>query len=272
MFSYDERDDAPASGSDNWQQLAPGVRRLTFPDNVPVRKILTGHRDRKVGGFWSHKMRRHMAHESEEWERRGIKLQEVHVRVERYFSQPEKLEIRVDGEQITEDGSEIIRYTLDTLTVIRDFEARFEFKPFSMLQPNRKLDPSRPRSVLEHERASKLRRKLRIVRQAYRILGELWLPLTERELDAMSDPDTVDDIIANGGRDIDPDDLGRVRFALSRAPGCRLPLRDCEELVHTSDFPRGAILARIPERVLSISLVDRITPESLIKLEQVADD
>jgi hypothetical protein len=109
------------------------------------------------------------------------------------------------------------------------------------------------------------------VRQAYRILGELWLPLTEREFDAMSNPDTVDDIIANGGRDIEPEDLGRLRFALSRAPGCQLPLKHCEELVHMSDFPRGAILARIPERVVSISLVDRITPDSLIKLEATHD-
>jgi hypothetical protein len=267
MLDYDQEDDEPDPGNDDWQELAPGIRRLTLPDNAPVRELITGHRDRKVGALWSYKMGRHMPHESEGFELRGIKLQEVHKDVERYFSQPEKLEIRVDDERITGDGSEIITYTVDTLTVIRGFEARFEYKPFSKLQPKRKLDPGRPRSIIEHERASKLRRKLRIVRQAYRILGELWLPLTERELDAMGNPDTVDDIIANGGRDIDPEDLARLRFALSRAPGYQLPLKHCEELVHASEFPRGAILARIPERVLSISLVDCITPDSLIKME-----
>jgi hypothetical protein len=272
MISDDDLDDEPASERDDWQQLAPGVRRLSLPGNAPVRKILTGHRDREVGAFWSYKMHQHMAHESEDWESRAIKLHEVRVLVEQYFTQAEKLEIRVYGEQIKENGREIVTYTLDTLTVLRGLEVRFEVKPFSKLQPKRKLDPSHARSVYEHDRARKLRRKLRMVRQAYRNAGLLWLLLTEREMDAMSDPKTVDDIIANGGRDIDPDDFARLRFELSRVPGRRLPLGQCEALVCASEFPRGAILARIPERVLSMSLVDPITAESLIKLEEIGDE
>lgn len=272
MLSDDDFDDEPASETDDWEQLAPGVRRLSLPGNRPVRKILTGRRDRKVGGFWSYKMRQHMAHESEDWELRAIKLHEVHRLVEGYFTQAEKLEIRVDGEQIAENGREIIVYTLDTLTVMPLIEVRFEVKPYWKLQPRRELDARKARSIKEHERARKLRRKLRIVRQAYRMAGLLWLLLTERELDAMSDPETVDDIIANGGRDIDPDDFGRLRFELSRASGRCLPLHQCEALLRASDFPRGAILARIPERILSVSLVDPITPDSLIKLEGIRDE
>lgn len=268
FYGDDEWADEPSKSVDeNWCSVAPGVRRLALKGNAPVRAILTGHRDREVGGFWSFKMRSHIPHESEDWERRGIKRQEVDFRVERYYGQPERLEIRVDGEAIRQDGSEVITYTVDTLVEIAGVEVRFEFKPREMLQPSRKLDPDDPKSVREHERARKLRRKLRIVQQAYRASGLLWALLTERELNGMGNPDTIDDIISNGGREIDREDLGRLCSTLNLAPGRCLPLGQCEELVRSSDFPRGAILARIPERVLSVSLFEPITPDTQVILE-----
>jgi hypothetical protein len=267
-YSDDEWADEPSKPVDeNRCSLTPGVRRLALQGNAPVRAILTGHRDRQVGGVWSHKMRAHIPHESEEWERRGIKIQEVDVRVENYYGQPERLEIRVDGETIREDGSEVFTYTVDSLVKIAQVEVRLEFKPREMLRPSAKLDPEDPKSVRQHERARKLRRKLRFVQQAYRASGLLWVLLTERELHEMGDPDIIDDIISNGGREIDRADLGRLCSTLNLAPGRRLPLGRCEELIRASDFPRGAILARIPERVLSVNLLEAITSDSPIALE-----
>jgi hypothetical protein len=267
-YSDSEWDDEPSIPIDeNWCSLIPGVRRYSLEGNVSVRAILTGHRDREVGGFWSYKMRAHIPHESEDWERRGIKIQEVDTRVKRYHGQPEQLEIRVEGEAIREDGSEVITYTPDSLFEIASIEARAEFKPLEMLWPSRKLDPDDPISVRTHEKARKLRRKLRIVQRAYRASGLLWLLFTERELDGMGDRHVVDDIVSNGGREIDQEDLGRLCSTLNLAPGRRLPLGQCEELIRSSEFPRGAILARIPERVVSISLFEPITSDSLIALE-----
>jgi hypothetical protein len=251
-----------------WQELAPGVRRKSFQGNEPVRRILTGRRDREVGGFYSYKMNAHVVHDSEGWERRAFALQECHKDVERFYRQPEALEIRVDKEQISPRGKKCVRYVLDDLSVIGGLEVRMEIKPLELLQPAKKLDPGDERSVRWHEMAAKLRRKLRVVRQAYRLSGLFFMPLTEREMDGMARPDVIEDIIANGGREIDSDDLARVRFALQEAPDRCLPMHRCEELVRESEFPRGALLARIPERIVSINLLEPITDTTIVRLEQ----
>lgn len=267
LYDDDEQpDEPPLFRDESWSPLIPGVRRLTLQGNAPVRAILTGRRNRQVGAFWSHKMRAHVPHESEGWELRGIKLQEVDVRVEQYYGQSESIEIRVDDESIGNDGKEVIRYTLDTLIVIGGMAVRGEFKPRARLQPTMRLDPDDVMSVREHEKARKLRRKLRIVQKAYRASGLLWILLTEHELNAMGNPDTVDDIIANGGREIDREDLNRLCTTLALRPGRRLPLGQCEEMLRCSDFPRGAILARIPERVLSVDLIEPITSDTHVIL------
>lgn len=251
-----------------WQDLAPGVRRQSFEGNEPVRRILTGRRDREVGGFFSYKMNAQVAHDSEWWERRAYALQECHRHVRKFYGQPEMLEIRVDEEQqISPRGKKIVRYVLDDLSVIGRFEIRMEIKPLELLQPSKKLDPSDERSVRRHETASKLRRKMRIVRQAYRLSGMIWMPLTEYEMDAMAHPDVVEDIISNGGREIDPDDLARVRCALAASPDRSLQMHACEQLVRASEFPRGALLARIPERILSVDLLEPITDTTMVRLE-----
>ncbi|MHC2462421.1 hypothetical protein [Bradyrhizobium embrapense] len=252
-----------------WQELAPGVRRKAFEGSEPVRRILTGHRDREVGGFWSYKMNAHAAHESEGWERRGFALQECHTKVRAFYGQPEALEIRVDDEHVSPRGKKIVRYFLDDLSVIGGLEVRMEFKPLELLQPAKKLDPNNERSVHRHKKAGKLRRKLRLVRQAYRLSGLVWMLLTEREMDAMSHPDVIEDIISNGGREIDGEDLARVCAALVAAPDRQLPMHRCEELVHKSDFPRGALLARIPERVLCVDLREPIDEATMVRLEKL---
>jgi hypothetical protein len=250
-----------------WEHLAPGVRRKVFPGVEPVRRIITGHRDREVGGFWSYKMNQHVPHESEGWERRGFALQECHRDVDAFYGQPEALEIRVDGDTVCAGGKKIVRYVVDDLSVIRGRDVRIEFKPLLLLQPSEKLDPKDKRSVDTHERARKLRRRLRVVHQAYRLSNMFWMPVTECEMDGMANPDVVEDIISNGGRDIDGDDLARLRRALAGAPDKQLSMDRCEKLVRASEFPRGAILARIPERILSINLLEPITEKTMVHLE-----
>jgi hypothetical protein len=270
LFIEEEEDEYVFDQIDGeWQDLAPAVRRKAFAGSDPVRRILTGHRDREVGGFWSSKMKAHIAHESEGWERRAFGLQECHVKVEAFYGQPEAIEIRVDGEQISQKGKKIVRYYLDDLSIIGGLEVRMEIKPLELLQPARKLDPNDERSVRRHEKAGKLRRKLRLVHQAYRMSGLIWMPLTEREMDAVSHPDVVEDIVSNNGREIDEDDLARVCTALAASPARRLPMHRCEELVRASDFPRGALLARIPERVLSIDLREPIDDATMVQLEKM---
>jgi hypothetical protein len=269
MFIEEEEDEFEIDQIDGeWQDLAPGVRRKAFAGNDPVRRILTGHRDREVGGFWSYKMNAHAAHESESLERRAFALQECHPKVEAFYGQPEAIEIRVDDERVSPRGRKIVRYFLDDLSIIGGLEVRMEIKPLELLQPAKKCDPDDERGVRRHERAAKLRRKLRLVRQAYRLSGLVWMPLTEREMDAVSHPDVVEDIVSNGGREIDGDDLARVCAALAASPDRRLPMHHCEELVRASDFPRGALLARIPERVLSIDLREPIDDATMVQLEK----
>jgi hypothetical protein len=270
MFIEEEQDECMGDQIEGeWQDLAPGVRRKAFEGNEPVRRILTGHRDREVGGFWSYKMNAHAAHESEGWERRGFGVQECHTKVGAFYGQPEALEIRVDDEQVSPRGKKIVRYFLDDLSIIGGLEVRMEFKPLELLQPAKKLDPNDERSVRRHEKARKLRRKLRLVRQAYRMSGMIWMLLTEREMDAVSHPDVVEDVISNGGREIDLDDLARVCAALTTSSDRRLPMHRCEALVRNSDFPRGALLARIPERVLSVDLREPIDDTTMVRLEKL---
>lgn len=266
---WSEEDAALRITEKTWEALAPGVLCQRYPGNEPVRKILTGRRNRKVGGFYSFKMKRHIAHESEH-ECRLAKIFELDPNVIAYWGQPEKLKIALDGDEITPDGRDRMIYTPDFLTMIGGQAVRFEFKLWSDIRPEPPKRPGDERAKILCEEAKATRRRLRIARQAYRLSGLAWFCLTELELEAMADEQTVGDIVANGGREIDPDDLARLLDALSKAPGKSLALGECEQMIQKSDSPRGAILARIPERLLHVDLTDTITSQSTIRLVEDA--
>ena len=58
------------------------------------------------------------------------------------------------------------------------------------------------------------------------------------------------------------DDLGRLRAELlQRGP---LPLGRCEELIREGQFPRGELLARIPENLIRIDLHAPISGDTII--------
>lgn len=251
-----------------WEPIAPGVERLCNPDGGPVRTIGTGRRNHKVGSFYSYKMEGHVAHESE-FECTLAKIFEVHPDVSRFYGQPETIRISTQGDEIVEGGTgPKLIYTPDFLTVFCGPEVRFEFKMAEALNPAPPTSEDDKRGHMRAEEAAKLRRKLRFVRQGYLDAGLNWICLTEIELGKMADATTIGDIISNGGREIEPDDLQRLVSFLDATPGRAMPLGRCEELITVSDFPRGAILARIPERIVHMDLDCKISAETLIHLTE----
>jgi hypothetical protein len=92
----------------------------------------------------------------------------------------------------------------------------------------------------------------------------LWLLLTEVALGKMANEQTIATLLLHGGRDIDPEDLARLRSALLENAG--LPLGKCAELLRSTDDPVGAVLARIPERVVYIDLREERTLDINVQL------
>lgn len=237
-----------------WKTIAPGVERFRLPSGEPVRRIITGRKTSKVGGFYSHKNRGHVVHESD-GEELCARVLEVHWAVRSFAGQPETLRIQV------EDRDPEI-YTPDFLADIGGLEIRIEFKWWKDLWPPRPLDGD-ARAVEVWEAAAETRRHLRAARDAYRRADLLMLAVTERHLKAMADLAVVDEIVANSGRPIDPEDRERLLRHLRAGPSS---LIDCEECLRNSEFPRGDVLSRIPERLLRIDLYSPIGPETIVSL------
>lgn len=242
-----------------WEPIAPGVERFRLPGNEPVRRIITGRRNGKVGGFYSWKMLAHVAHESdgEEWCARVL---DVHPAVTAFFGQPETLRIEVEGQKQPE------RYTPDFLAFFGEYPVRLEFKWRSELQPPKPQRKDDERGWLIWRKAAKMRRHLRIASDAYHRAGLIWKLVTDDRLAAMADRETVDEIVRNGGRPIEPTDLQKLIARLMRSPDEGAPLSECEDLLATADFPRGDILARVQERVIAIDLQRPIMPSTHIHL------
>jgi hypothetical protein len=114
-------------------------------------------------------------------------------------------------------------------------------------------------------KAAETRERLRRAREAYRGTGRVWMLMTEREVGGCACPEVVDEIVANAGRPIDPNDLGRLRTFLA-ASGGAAAMGDCEETLRAAEFPRGEILSRIAERLVAIDLHAPITPDTLVRL------
>ena len=93
----DWEDDAVDLLDEDWKEIAPGVDCFRLFDNEPVRRIITGHRNQKVGAFYSWKMGANVAHESD-GEERCARTLDVHPAVNAFFGQPETLLISTDDE------------------------------------------------------------------------------------------------------------------------------------------------------------------------------
>jgi hypothetical protein len=224
-----------------------------------VRRIITGRRRNKVGAFYSWKNHAHVMHDSD-GEERVARLFEVHRVVRAFFGQPETLRIRVDGQRRPE------MYTPDFLVFFDETPVRVEFKYEQELRPPRCEDPDDERALYLEAKAAKLRRHLRIAADAYRRAGLVWMLITDVRLAAAADPDTVDEIVANGGRPMEESQLRRLLALLgSREPGS-VTLAECEEAVRQCPFPRGDVLARIQERHISIDLCRPISETSAVNL------
>jgi hypothetical protein len=252
----DWEDEKIRLASENWETIAPGVEIFRLPSGEPVRRIITGRRSVKVGGFYSHKNGRHVVHESdgEEWCARVL---EVHSDVRSFSGQPETLRIKVDGKPRPQ------RYTPDFLADIGGMDVRIEFKWWADLWPPKAVGND-SRAHWRWLKAIVVRQRLRNARDAYRRVGMLMAVITERELQEMADKATVDEIVANAGRPIGHGDRDRL---LEHLRAHRVSsIRDCEATLRESEFPRGDILSRIPERLIQIDLRAPISPETLVTL------
>ncbi|MDB5530211.1 MAG: hypothetical protein JWR51_3314 [Devosia sp.] len=244
---------------ERWEPLAPGVDRFRLPGNEPVRRIITGRRTAKVGAFWSWKNDAHVAHEStgEEW---FARILEVHPSVTGYFGQPEQIRVTVEGQ------SRPVKYTPDFLVMMGFRELRVEYKRFIDIAPPATVDPRDELGRYRSEKAAKMRRRLRLVRDAYLRCGIAWRLVTDRDLAAMASKATVDEIVANAGRPVTEEDADRLVAFLAARPARSATMLECCEQLHDSEFPRGDVLARIPELVLSIDLHARIDDETAVTL------
>jgi hypothetical protein len=209
----------PRDSDGEWETIASGVQRLRFAGNDPVRNIVTGRRNMKVGGFFSYKMGAHVDHEGDH-EGMLAALFEVHPLIKAFWGQPESLKINLDGDIIKEaDETSSIIYTTDFLTIIAAQELRWEFKMLSDLRPPPPKSPDDHRGWNKWEDAKKLRQRLRIVRQAYRDAGLIWVLFTDADLLAMANSQTVGEIVASGGTDIEEEDKA-LRGASCRETRC----------------------------------------------------
>ena len=250
-------------GDGEWETIAPGVERMRLADNDPVRKIVTGRRNNRVGKIFSHKMGVHVAYESDHT-RKMAHVLDVHHLVPKFWGEPETLRIKLIGDRIDPFGNELMIYTPDYLVPLSGMPVRFEYKMLSNLRPKEPKKPSDLRGWLMWEEAKETRRRLRIARQAYRDAGLVWTLMTDEDLTAIADESTVFQIIANSGVEIEEDNKERLLAALRSADGQCLPLGQCEALIKNSEFPRADILARIPERLLRINLTEEITTETIV--------
>jgi hypothetical protein len=246
---------------EQWQPLVPGVDRWRFPGNEPIRRLIAGRRVAKVGAFWSWKNAAHVAHEttSQEW---CARIFEVHPSVTAFTGQPEKLRIEV------EDQENPITYTPDFRVMFGHAEVFVEVRRFDDVAPPPPVDAGDDTGMKRYLKGARIRRRLRIVREAYHRCGIAWRLITDRDLTAMASKRTTDEIIANCGRPVTDDDVDRLIGFLLAQPNKTASMAECCQQLQASDFPRGDLLARIPERLISIDLhaeIDDETPVSLLE-------
>jgi hypothetical protein len=241
----------------DWQPFCEGVDVFRFENNEAVREIITGRRNHEVGGHFSFKMGDHAIHESGH-EERGARTFDCMFSVRSYFGQPEAIRINSNPEY----PGEI--YTPDFLVENDSDYVRYEIKELKELQPPEPL-PGDERAILKCIEAATLRARLRRVRAAYAKAGVRFEILTDVDLLKLADPEVVDEVIANAGTPITPDDLSRLECALLAANG-QLALGACEDVLREAKFPRGAVLSRIVDRHIQIDLKKPISRNTQIQI------
>lgn len=246
--------------ADQWEVIGPGVKRFRLPGNEPVRRIITGRRNGRVGALYSWKNGGHVAHESS-GEERLARVLEVHPSVTAYFGQPETILFECKGAKAP------IRYTPDFLVLFGRAELRVEYKRLIDIRPP-KPRPGDERAHYRFIKAALMRKKLRLVRDAYGRCGVRWTIFTDVDVAAMADLDTVDDLIANAGRPVELADLRRLTDFLRSRPHFEATLGECEEVLRDLEFPRGDILARVPERVIEIDLMAPVMGSTIVRLAE----
>ncbi len=248
---------------ETWEQLAPGVERFRLPGNEPVRRIITGRRNLKVGAFWSWKNNQHVAHESA-GEEHCARVLEVHQSVDAYFGQPEQLRFLVEGQDRP------VRYTPDFLIVSGGRELRVEYKPYDMVHAPVPANDNDEEAIYRHAKSVKLRERLALIQDVYQRCGIPWRLITDRDLHGMADKEVVDEIVANAGRPMADGDLVRLVEFLANTDAQAATMGQCARLLASSEFPRGDILSRVPERIFSIDLHQEISDDTLVKLGSAA--
>lgn len=250
-----------------WEHLCDGVEVFRLEDNEATRQVITGRRNHVVGGHFSRKMGCHVLHEGG-LEERLVRAADSLLRVKRIWSQPETIrmssfadfpnEIYTPDYLVEEDGA-FVRYP------VRDGEfIRYEVKEWAELRPPKPADWDEAGKE-KWEDAKHLRARLRRIRFAYLKAGVPWRVITERGLSKRwGNPKIVDEIIANDRWDIEPDDLNRLVSALIEAGG-ELPMSRCEAILAETVFPRGVVLSRIPENIVSIDTFSPIDGNTIVR-------
>lgn len=241
-----------------WERLAQGIERFRLPGNEPVRRIITGRKANRVGGFYSWKNAGHVVHESV-GEERVARLLEVHPSATQFFGQPETLRVTDDA-----DGSSF-EYTPDFLVRMGNAELRVEYKWFRDIRPA-KPSADDERALRRYRKAARMRQRLRLVRDAYARCGITWDLWTDVDLKRMADADVVDEILANSGRPISSQDLDRLISKLRNSPDQSATMAECEAVLVDAEFARGEVLSRITDRIVEIDLFDPIGPETIVRL------
>jgi hypothetical protein len=239
-----------------WRPLCEGVEVFNLDGNEAVRRVITGRRNHIVGGHFSRKMRCHVIHEGGV-EELFARAADCVLRVKRLWAQPETFRMNL----FPDFPDEI--YTVDFLVEEDCGFVRYEVKDWKKLRP---LKPAAwdEKGNQDWEDARLLRARLRRIRAAYRKAGLAWRVITQRGLaKRWGNPKIVDEIIANDGWDIEPEDLNRLVSALVDAGGS-LSVARCEAILGETAFPRGVVLSRIVERIVSIDLFSPINAATMV--------
>ena len=244
----------------SWSFFCEGVEVFKLEGNDATREIITGRRNHVVGAHFSMKMRGHLLHEGGV-EELFVRNADCILRVKKVWAQPETIRMNLF------EGFANEIYTCDYLVEEDPGLVRYEVKQWKELRPPKPAAWDEA-AKQKWEDAKILRARLKRIRAAYRKAGLPWRVITERGIYKRGDPVIVDEIIANDRWDIEPEDLNRLISALTEAGGF-LPLWRCEKILEETAFPRGVLLSRIPERIVSIDLFSPISAETIVWKGQV---
>jgi hypothetical protein len=240
---------------EKWVRIHPDVE-IFRPEDGPARDVLNGRRTLVVTGHFSYKMLLHVPCEGRGEEKVARALDCIHP-AKGYYGQPESIRFSVDPEVGT------VTYTPDFGVRFSCGYVRFEYKRLEDLLPPLP-DPKDEYALLRWAEAEEMRARLRRVREAYRRAGLTWVLLTDIELSKAASASVVNELVANFGRPISEDDLGRLMAELSHSGS--LPLGKCEELIREGDFPRGDVLSRIAENLIRIDLHQPISVDTVVHI------